>query len=203
MKKKSELKQLLLLVCMMAVAFIFLVPIIWMVSASFQGQGQIFKVPFNWIPREASLKMCIRDRISGIGMGNGFVGAWGSTSAAVKLLCSTPMWFISGVFISGYAVYYLLAKNEEHFLGWILPVITIVFLGSCWMTDTLPLWNVILEIGQFAVNTDLILMFIGLGIGCEIWIAVDALKKKNWTSGGKLALSAVQLCLLYTSYHSV
>ena len=52
MKKKSELKQLLLLVCMMAVAFIFLVPIIWMVSASFQGQGQIFKVPFNWIPRE-------------------------------------------------------------------------------------------------------------------------------------------------------
>lgn len=56
MKKKSELKQLLLLVCMMAVAFIFLVPIIWMVSASFQGQGQIFKVPFNWIPREASLK---------------------------------------------------------------------------------------------------------------------------------------------------
>lgn len=132
-------------------------------------------------------------QISGIGMGNGFVGAWGSTSAAVKLLCSTPMWFISGVFISGYAVYYLLAKNEERFLGWILPVVTIVFLGSCWMTDTLPLWNVILEIGQFAVNTDLILMFIGLGIGCEIWIAVDALKKKNWSSGGKLALSAVQL----------
>lgn len=128
-------------------------------------------------------------QISGIGMGNQFVGVWGSTSAAVKLLCNTPMWFISGIFICGYAVYYLLAKDEHKFLGWILPGVTIVYLGSCWLTDTLPLWNVMLEIGSFTINTDLILMFIGLGLGCELWVAVDALKNKEWSTGGKIALT--------------
>lgn len=132
-------------------------------------------------------------QLSGIGMGNGFVGAWGSTSAAVKLLCNTPMWFISGIFLSGYALYYLLAKNEERLLGWILPVVTILFMGSCWMTDSLPLWNGLLEIGGFAINTDLILMFVGLGLGCEIWVAVDYLKKKEWSKGGKLFLTVAQL----------
>lgn len=132
-------------------------------------------------------------QLSGIGMGNGFVGAWGSTSAAVKLLCNTPMWFISGIFLAGYALYYLLAKDEEKLLSWILPVVTILFFGSCWMTDTLPLWNVTLEIGGFSVNTDLILMFIGLGIGCEIWVAVDFLKEKTWSGGGKMFLTTAQL----------
>ena len=132
-------------------------------------------------------------QLSGIGMGNGFVGAWGSTSAAVRLLCNTPMWFISGIFICGYAVYYLLAKDEEKFLACILPTVSIIFLGSCWLTDTLPLWNVMLEIGGLTINTDLILMFIGLGIGCEIWVAVDALKNKEWSTGGKLALTVGQI----------
>ena len=128
-------------------------------------------------------------QLSGIGMGNGFVGAWGSTSAAVRLLCNTPMWFISGVFICGYAIYYLLAKDEHRFLAWILPAVTIIFFGSCWLTDTLPLWNVTLNLGGLAINTDLILMFIGLGLGCELWVAVDALKKKEWSTGGKVALT--------------
>ncbi len=132
-------------------------------------------------------------QLSGIGMGNGFVGNWASTSAAVRLLCNTPMWFISGIFLCGYAVYYGLAKNENKFLGIIVPSVTILFLGSCWMTDTLPLWNGILHIGDFAINSDLILMFIGLSIGCEIWLAVDALKDKKWSKGGKLALTVLQI----------
>lgn len=128
-------------------------------------------------------------QLSGIGMGNGFVGAWGSTSAAVKLLCNTPMWFISGIFICGYAVYYLLAKDEHKFLGAILPAVSIIYLGSCWLTDTLPLWNVMISIGDLTINTDLILMFIGLGLGCEIYVAVEALKGKEWTTGGKIVLT--------------
>lgn len=132
-------------------------------------------------------------QLSGIGMGNGFVGNWYSTTAAVRLLCNTPMWFISGVFICGYAVYYLLAKDEHKFLAWILPFVTIIFIGSCWINDTLPLWNVMLNIGELTINTDLILMFIGLGLGCELWVAVDALKVKEWSKGGKIALTIGQL----------
>lgn len=132
-------------------------------------------------------------QLSGIGMGNGFVGAWGSTSAAVRLLCNTPMWFISGIFLCGYVVYYGLAKNEDKFLGLVVPVVTVVFLGSCWATDTLPLWNVFISVGGFSVNSDLILMFIGLSLGCEIWVAVNALKDKEWTKGAKVWMTIAQI----------
>lgn len=131
-------------------------------------------------------------QLTGIGMGNGFVGSWYSTSAAVKLLCNTPMWFISGIFVCGYLVYYLLAKDEHKFLSVILPFVALLFLGSCWINDTIPLWNAMINIGDFTINSDLILMFVGLGIGCEIWVAVDALKNKKWSKGGKIFLSICQ-----------
>ncbi len=132
-------------------------------------------------------------QLTGIGMGNGFVGAWGSTSAAVKLLCNTPMWFISGIFVCGYFVYYGLAKDEEKFLGYIVPIVSILFLGSCWATDTLPLWNVFMTIGDFSINTDLILMFVGLSLGCEIWLAVNKLKDVKWTNGAKIFFTVCQV----------
>ena len=40
---------------MTAVALFLLSPVLWLVSASFQGPGEIFKVPFNWIPERISL----------------------------------------------------------------------------------------------------------------------------------------------------
>ena len=132
-------------------------------------------------------------QLSGIGMGNGFVGNWYSTTAAVRLLCNTPMWFISGIFLCGYAIYYLLAKDEHRFLSWTLPVVTILFLGSCWINDVTPLWNVMLNIGEFTINTDLILMFIGLGLGCEIWVIVDSLKDKKWSKFGMVVLTCLML----------
>lgn len=33
------------------VSFVMIVPLIWLLSASFQGQGEIYKVPFNWFPQ--------------------------------------------------------------------------------------------------------------------------------------------------------
>jgi len=40
---------------MVAVALFLLSPVLWLVSASFQGPGEIFKVPFHWIPERLSL----------------------------------------------------------------------------------------------------------------------------------------------------
>ena len=115
MKKKSELKQLLLLVCMMAVAFIFLVPIIWMVSASFQGQGQIFKVPFNWIPREASLKNYSFAIIVG-GLKDAFITS--SISALLMISIQVSLSTVTGYVFSKYRFpgkkWLLLFKNETH-----------------------------------------------------------------------------------------
>jgi len=41
---------------MMGVALFLLSPILWLVSASFQGPGEIFKVPFRWIPERLSFE---------------------------------------------------------------------------------------------------------------------------------------------------
>lgn len=44
------------------VAIVMIMPLIWLVSASFQTQGQIYKVPFNWIPKDFHL--------------SNYIGAW-------------------------------------------------------------------------------------------------------------------------------
>lgn len=33
------------------VTFCLIIPLVWMVSASFQGPGEIYKIPFNWVPK--------------------------------------------------------------------------------------------------------------------------------------------------------
>lgn len=145
-------------------------------------------------------------QLTGIGMGNQFVGVWGDAAPVMQLL-NTPMWFISGIFICGYFTYYLVAKHEKGYLGFALPLITLVYIGSCWATDTVPLWNTFITIGQLTINMDFILMFIGLGIGCQLWYAVNALKDKKWTKGAKIAMTIVQvivtLLILFRTWVSV
>lgn len=57
MSKKNYLrmKTILSYVGITIVAFVMIMPLIWLLSASFQTQGQIYKVPFNWIPEALQL----------------------------------------------------------------------------------------------------------------------------------------------------
>ncbi len=54
-KIKIQPSKIFLLICLIIVTILFVSPIFWMISASFQGQGELFKIPFSWIPKQPSL----------------------------------------------------------------------------------------------------------------------------------------------------
>lgn len=104
-----------------------------------------------------------------------------------------PLWFISGVFVCGYVVYYLLAKYDKHFTSWIAPAAIGLFYGSCYLNDINPMWNTFLTAGDFSISTGLLNMFCGMSIGVLLWVAVDNLKDKEWSRGAKVVFSVIQL----------
>lgn len=50
MKQKNRVINIILFIVAVLVAFIMLVPFVWMVSASFKLKKEIFSVPIHWIP---------------------------------------------------------------------------------------------------------------------------------------------------------
>ena len=160
-------------------------------------------------------------QLSGFGMGNIVDGAWGAAAPTMVLL-NTPMWFISGLFLCGYLVYFLLAKCEKLFLGLIAPLTTILFWASCYQADgpglgvvmspsaelipyagANPIWNYFIHIGDLVVNAGIINMFIGLSIGCLLWVAVDRLKGKMWSKGMTVFFTVLMaLCTFFILYRA-
>ena len=50
-KKKMKISTILIFLFCCIMAFIMLVPFVWMVSASFKTNTEIFEYPVRWIPR--------------------------------------------------------------------------------------------------------------------------------------------------------
>ena len=53
MKRKANaprLREAIVAAILLVIALFYLLPIVWMIAASFQGEGEIFKIPFNWLP---------------------------------------------------------------------------------------------------------------------------------------------------------
>ena len=114
-----------------------------------------------------------------------------------------PLWFMSGIFVCGYAIYYLLARNERHFTGWIAPLTILLFYGSSYLTDNMPMWNKYLVVGDFAVASGLLHMFCGMSIGVLLWVACNNLEGKEWSRGMKVVLSLIQLfCMVVVFFKS-
>lgn len=160
-------------------------------------------------------------QLSGFGMGNIIDGAWGAAAPTMMLL-NTPMWFISGLFLCGYLVYFLLVKSEKFFLGLIVPLTTVLFWASCYQADgpglgvvmsasaelipyngVNPIWNYFIHIGDFVVNAGFINMFIGLSVGCLLWVAVNRLKDKKWSKGMIVFLTILMaFCTFFILYRA-
>ena len=145
-------------------------------------------------------------KIFGLQIG-GFYGNTVMGSVAEKGISAVttagPLWFMSGIFLCGYAVYYLLARHDRHFTGWIAPVTIVLFYGSSYLTDNMPMWNKFLTAGEFAVASGLLHMFCGLSIGVLLWVACDNLKGKEWSRGMKLLMAAAQaFCMVVVFFKS-
>lgn len=67
--------------------------------------------------------------LTGLGMETNYDGSFGELTAEFITLCQ-PVWFVSGLFIASYILYYLLAKNEKLTLGIIVPCVAMFFYGS-------------------------------------------------------------------------
>lgn len=55
-KKKKTISKIIIYVLLSVVTLIMLLPLLWLLSASFQGPGEIYKIPFNWIPQNIHLE---------------------------------------------------------------------------------------------------------------------------------------------------
>lgn len=134
--------------------------------------------------------------IAGLGFGNPSVGMWGEGSRVLQI-ANTPLWFMSGIFVVGYFVYYLIAKNEKLFSYLIAPAAIILFYGSNYQSSAVPMWYDIHSIGSFNYAMGVPLMFVGLSIGALLWYPVEALKNKKFSKGMTVFLTIVQIILTF------
>ena len=134
--------------------------------------------------------------ITGIGFGNPSVGKWGEGVRVLQCL-NTPLWFMSGIFVVGYFVYFLLAYNEKLFSSLIAPAAILLFYGSNYQLDAAPMWYDIHNLGDLHIAEGMPLMFVGFSIGILLWYPVNALKDHQWTKGEKWFLTIVQIILTF------
>lgn len=132
--------------------------------------------------------------IAGIGFGSPSVGMWGEGVRVIQM-CNTPLWFMSGVFLVGYIMYYMIAKNEKLFSYVIAPVVIILFYGSNYQASAIPMWYDIHSVGSFNYAMGIPLMFVGMAIGVLLWYPVNALKGKKFSKGFMAFLTVVQIIL--------
>jgi peptidoglycan/LPS O-acetylase OafA/YrhL len=133
-------------------------------------------------------------QLTGIGLGNGFIGVWGTPGINAKVL-NAPLWFISGIIVVGFFVYFLLAKWEKVYLNFVGPLFALVYYGSQYLQDSNPVWYNMQHIGDFTFSEGFPHMFIGLTIGCLLWKAVNKLKDKEWSRGMRVFMTAASAIL--------
>ena len=51
-KKKKTIQKTIIYAILILVTLIMVLPLLWLFSASLQGPGQIYQIPFSWIPKE-------------------------------------------------------------------------------------------------------------------------------------------------------
>ena len=133
--------------------------------------------------------------LTGFNYGSNIHGAYG-TASSEYILINGPLWFVSGLFICSYFLYYLLAKDEKKTLGTIVPLTALVFYGSAYMNGVQPFWRNFFQIGFIQIDYAMIDMFCNLGIGCIMYRAVEALQGKEFSKGFAILLSCIQLFLV-------
>lgn len=133
--------------------------------------------------------------LTGFGYGTALHGAYNSASSEY-ILINGPLWFVSGLFICSYFLYYLLAKDEKKTVGIIIPLISLFFYGSTYLNGVQPFWRNFAHIGDFNINLAMIDMFCNLGIGCLMYEGVQALKDKEFSKPFTIFLTVIQTFLL-------
>lgn len=152
MLKLKNKKQYAIIALLTIITIIYIFPVIWMISASFQGQGEIFRMPFNWIPRNPNLDnyvYCIE--VAGI------IRAFVVSSLASILMISIQV-FLST--ITGY----VFCKYDFRFKKLITLLVLMTLMIPIEITF-LPLFDIVRTLKLTNTYIGLVLPFLYSGFG--------------------------------------
>lgn len=152
MINKINLTKYILIILFSVISIIFVFPIIWMISASFQGQGEIFKVPFNWIPDTPTLDNYKYSILIG-----GILSAF-KVSSIVSIMMISIQVFLST--ITGY----VFSKYNFRFKNIILILILMTVMIPIEITF-MPLFDIVKNMGLTNTYLGMILPFLYSGFG--------------------------------------
>ena len=141
-----------------------------------------------------------------------FLGLYAAGYPAAYSQANGAMWFISGLLICSYIIYWAMCKNEDVFAGFIAPFL-FVFLGGWWAWNgtrasqaafstlgeqysTNPsVTGSAVSTGVIGFNNGLLFVLIGMCGGVIIYYAVEKLKKLNYNIASKVILTIVYLAV--------
>lgn len=124
-----------------------------------------------------------------------------------------PLWFISGMLIAGYFMYWALCKNEDVFSGFVTPLLAIFFAGWWCFTGTRASQTAWSTFGAQTTSTNgmggsatdatatigfnngVIFIVIGMLIGVMVFYMVRALSAHQFSNGGRVALTVLNVVL--------
>lgn len=124
-----------------------------------------------------------------------------------------PLWFISGMIIAGYFMYWALCKNEDVFSGFVTPLLAIFFAGWWCFTGTRASQTAWSTFGAQTTSTNgmggsatdatatigfnngIIFIVIGMLIGVMVFYMVRSLSAHEFSKGGKIALTVLNVVI--------
>jgi peptidoglycan/LPS O-acetylase OafA/YrhL len=117
------------------------------------------------------------------------------TGLGVGISAVGPLWFLSGIFVCGYFVYFLLAKFDKTFSDFIAPAVVLLYWGSQYLRGAVPFVYESYAFGDFSLYAGLMHMFTMFCVGVIIWTPIDKLKNKEFSKGTTAIISILQLFL--------
>lgn len=145
-KKESRWKALLVFVLMGVFALLMISPVLWMLSASFQNQAEIFQTPFHWIPGQLVLANYADAWTQG-NLGNAFV-----MSVEVVLLYVPVHVFLSSLTGYVFAKFRFRGRN-------VLFLIILITLLIPQETTYFPIYDLVRNIGWLNSPQGVVLPF--------------------------------------------
>lgn len=135
--------------------------------------------------------------LSGFGYGTNIHGLYGTASSEYTLI-NGPLWFVSGLFICSFVLYYMIARDERKTVCFVVPITAILFYGSLYLMPEIqqPFWHSFLHFGDFNLNVGLVDMFCNLGLGCLMYVGVEALREREFSRPFYILVTVVQTFLL-------
>ncbi len=141
-----------------------------------------------------------------------FLGLYSAGFPAAFSQANGAMWFISGLLICSYFLYFFMCKNEDNTSGFIVPAL-FVFLGGWWAWNgtraSQVAWSTFgiqkatnpavigtpITDAVIGFNNGLLFVLVGMCGGILLYYAIQKLKEHNYTKAEKVCLTVLYIAV--------